>query len=215
MVNRQLPLHPRTTRIPVGSPTTAKSHGSFASSRDRIPLYLYSSSTTQLTVSEPLQSSRERRRSSVASIPASGPFMSVAPRPHRRPSRISPLNGSIVIPATLTVSVCPLNRRCGPSPWLRVKLMLSRPSKQGCRPGSKPLLRPQFSSQSTTAPSPGLAESYAGFTLGMRTSSWAISVAVMVMRKCRAKHGRHGAKNLRPPRLSVESNIAPPTLPAG
>ncbi len=61
----------------------------------------------------------ERRRApsrfsrNAQSIAAIEPLVSLAPRPQSLPSRTSPPKGSIVMPATLTVSVCGAKRRRG------------------------------------------------------------------------------------------------------
>ena len=194
---RRHPLQPRTTRSSVGSPTTAKSHGWWSSISFTMPRNSVSSSTTQPTVTVPCQSLRARSSSNAASMHASGPFISVDPRPHNRPSRTSPLNGSMHIPATLTVSVWPLSSRCGPSPFEMVKDILSRPGNAGSRRVCSSCDCPQFSSQSTTAPSPALFGSCNGLTLGRRTSCWAISSAVIMKGKSRKPKGKSTGQNLK------------------
>src|ERR1700740_414697 len=102
---------------------------------------------------------------------AMGPLVSEAPRPSKRPSTMSPLNGSIVIPRAGTVSRCGANR-----------IVVLAAGGLGNKPSTLGLPAATYSN-STDAPwalrnsptnrpiasSPALSGAPEGFSLGIRT----------------------------------------------
>ncbi len=119
--NRLMPLCATTTCMPVGSPTTQPS--------GRMPRSCRSASMYGAPA-QPTSSSYENARwigflrgmarnsGTSASEPAMKPFMSQLPRPYRRPSFSTSLNGSVLQswPSTGTTSVWP--DRTMPPCWL-------------------------------------------------------------------------------------------------
>src|SRR5262249_20337126 len=108
---------------------------------------------------------------SAHNIAAIGPLVSVAPRPSKRPSTISPLNGSIVIPRAGTVSRCGANRMVafaagglGNQPYT-----FGRPSATYSNSTEAPWALRNSPTNRPTASSPALSGAPEGFSLGIRT----------------------------------------------
>src|SRR5690606_38891498 len=106
---------------------------------------------------------------------ATAPFMSTAPRPHRRPSRSAAENGGCVQAASSpggTTSTCPAKQKCGrPSPMRANRLSTSAvPSSLNCIRVQRKPDRSSTSCRTSSAPDA------AGVTLRQRISALVIDI---------------------------------------
>ena len=156
MRNRSAPLATAQISPPSGSQQITASTPSARprATKSLAPSIIPSSSTRAASTTRPGNGPLRRRASVAKSIAARPPFMSAEPRPHRRPSTTSPLNGSNVQPSpSVTTSVCPSNISVGPGPPppSTVATTLGRPAATTSISGSHPNARICWATRSAAA----------------------------------------------------------------
>ena len=103
----------------------------------RVPALCHSSSTTAAITTSPASPGCAARHAA-QHIAATPPFMSVAPRPYKRPSVVAPSNGGCVMPSTPTTSRCPLNISERPPGVPMRATTFGRPATTSCNDTRKP-----------------------------------------------------------------------------